>query len=185
MSSRLAIAGLVLAGLGAAGCRSGDVGTLRAHWSSADTTFGNGELAVPLRATWCESRGRLTLLSVSGDTGVGILIRTVKLAPGLFGVSDTAAARSPGSTLAFRLAEAANLFVLSSDSGAVAITSVRETGLTGRFVAWFSRPGAGPALLTGSFRGASALPDTVRCEQSTPPPAGPPVPQPAPDSSVS
>ncbi len=185
MNSRLECAGLVLAALATAGCRPDGVGTLRAHWASADTTLGQGELSLPLKVTWCKSRGRLTLLAMSGDTGVGILVRTVSLEPGLFSVSDTATARSPGSTVAFRLAEQANLFVLSSDSGAVAITSVREGSLLGRFVAWFSRPDAGPALLTGSFKTDAVLPDSVRCEHAVSPPAPPPA-QPAPaDSSVS
>ena len=153
MSSRLRCACLVVAALAAAGCRPGGAGTLRAHWASADTTLRHGRaLAAAQAVRGAKSRGRLTLLAMSGDTGVGILVRTVKLEPGLFNVSDTTTARSPGSSMAFRLAEEANLFALSGDSGAVAITSVREGGLPGRFVAWFSRPDAGPALLTGSFK---------------------------------
>ena len=168
--------------LAAAGCRAGDGGTLRVRWTSADTTLGTGALALPLTAAWCEARGRLTLLAVSRDTGVGILVRTVKLTPGLYAVSDTTAARSPGSSVAFRLAEAVNLFALSGDSGAVAITSVQDGRVAGRFVAWFSRPDAGPALLTGRFKEVSVVPDTARCESAAPPPAVPPTP---PDSSVS
>lgn len=182
MSSRLSRACLVVAALAAAGCRAGGAGTLRAHWASADTTLGTGDLALPLKAVWCEARGRLTLLAVSGDTGFGILVRTVKLAPGLFHVSDTTAAQSPGSSMAFRVVRNANLFALSGDSGAVAITAAQAGGVAGRFVAWFSRPDAAPALLVGSFNGASALPDSVRCESSTPPPPVPPTP---PDSGVS
>ena len=149
---------------------------------SADTTLGTGDLVLPLKAAWCASRGRLTLLGVSGDTGVGLLVRTVTLAPGLFPVSDTSAARSPGSSVAFRMAKEAHLFALSGDSGAVAITSVQDGRPTGRFVAWFSRPDAAPALLSGSFKGASAMPDTVRCESFASPPPVAPAP---PDSGVS
>lgn len=164
------------------GCRAEGTGTLHAHWASTDTTLGSGDLALPLKAAWCASRGRLTLLGVSGDTGVGLLVRSVTLAPGLFLVSDTSVARSPGSSVAFRMAKEAHLFALSSDSGAVAITSLRDARLTGRFVAWFSRPDAGPALLSGSFTGVPAMPDTVRCESLAPPP--PPAPAPV-DSGVS
>jgi hypothetical protein len=180
---RLKRAYLAVGVLVAVGCRAdGAGGTLRARWASADTTLGAGDLALPLKVAWCESRGRLTLLGVSGDTGVGILVRTVELVPGLFGVSDTTAARSPGSSVAFRMAKEARLFALSGDSGAVAITSVQDGRLTGRFVAWFSRPDAGPALVSGSFKGASAMPDTVRCEPVAAPPPVAPAP---PDSGVS
>ena len=181
MTPRLQRAYLVGTILAAAGCRTRGEGTLLARWTSADTTLGTGALALPVTAAWCESRGRLTLLAVSSDTGVGILVRTVKLAPGLFAVSDTTAARSPGSSVAFRLADEVNLFALSADSGAVAITSVLHGRVAGRFVAWFSRPDAGPALVTGSFKGVSVVPDTARCEFIAPPPAVPPTP---PDSSV-
>lgn len=164
-----------------AACRPAGEGRLQAHWTSLDTALGAGSLKLPLKGAWCASRGRLTLLGFAGDTGVGLLVRTVKLAPGLFPVSDTLAARSPGSTIAFRLANQSNLFTLSGDSGAVAITSVTEGEVAGRFVGWFSRPGGGPVVLTGRFAGVAAVPDTVRCE-STAPPA--PVPAPPADSGV-
>jgi hypothetical protein len=136
---------------------------------------------VPVKGAWCQWRGRLTLLGVSGDTGVGIVVRTDRLAPGRFVVSDTVAARSHGSMMAFRLANQRSLFNLSSDSGGVALTSVREGRIGGRFVAWFTQSGKGPVLLTGSFAGVSAVPDSVRCE-----PMGPVAPPPAavPDSGV-
>ena len=136
--------------------------------------LGAGDVTLPLRATWCGSRGRLTLLAVSGDTGVGLLVRTVKFEPGLFKVWDTTAARSPGAALAFRMMRGGNLYTLSGDSGAVAITSTRDGRVTGRFVAWFSREERGPAVLTGRFK-ARAVPDSVRCESSPAPPQPPAV----------
>ena len=172
---------LVLGGIIAA-CRTGSEGTLQARWTALDTALGSGSLALPFKGTWCASRGRLTLLGVSGDTGVGILVRTVKLEPGLFPVSDTMVARSPGSAIAFRLANASNLFTLSGDSGAVALTSTADGDLAGRFVGWFSRSGGGPVVLQGRFKGVSPAPDTVRCESTAP---RAPVPAPAPDSGVS
>jgi hypothetical protein len=176
---------LALAALVAA-CRPAGAGTLRAEWASLDTALGHGDLKVPVRGTWCASRGRLTLLGFEGDTGVGILVRTVKLAPGLFQVSDTVAARSPGATIAFRLANRQTLFTLSGDSGAVAITGAGDGELEGRFVGWFTRPGAGPVVLKGRFEGVPVMPDTVRCESiSVPEPAPAPVPAPAADSGVS
>ena len=84
---------LLLAGIIAA-CLTGSEGRLQARWTALDTALGGGSLALPFQGTWCASRGRLTLLGVSGDTGVGILVRTVTLEPGLFPVSDTLAARS-------------------------------------------------------------------------------------------
>ena len=165
-----------------AACRPEGEGTIRAQWTSLDTALGTGSLEAPLRGAWCASRGRLTLLGFSGDTGVGVLVRTVTLAPGRYPASDTVTARSPGSTLAFRLANRANLFTLSSDSGAVAITSVKDGEVAGRFVGWFSHADVGPVLLTGSFTGVTAVPDSVRCESIAPPA---PVPAPASDSSVS
>ena len=162
-------------------CGTGKAGTVRAHWTGIDTALGSGDLRLPMRATWCASRGRLTLLGFAGDTGVGILIRTVKLEPARFDVSDTAAARSPGSTIAFRLATPNSLFNLSSDSGGVALTSVTGDRIGGRFVGWFTRPEKGPVLLTGSFAGVPIAPDSVHCESPAPPP---PSPAAAPDSGV-
>ena len=176
MAGWLAFAALLAA------CRPAGEGALRARWTALDTALGTGSLRVPLTGTWCASRGRLTLLAFSGDTGVGILVRTVKLAPGLFPVSDTVIARSPGSTVAFRLATRSSLFTLSSDSGAVAITSMKDGELAGRFVGWFSRAEGGPVVLTGSFKGVSVIPDSVRCEAVAPPT---PVSSAAPDSGVS
>lgn len=180
MNWRLREAGVAVAVLAAA-CRADGEGTLRARWASIDTSLGTGTLVVPLKAAWCEARGRLTLLGLSGDTGVGILVRTVKLGPGRFDVSDTSAARFPGASIALRIAEEINLFALSGDSGAVAITSVQDKRVAGRFVAWLSRPGDAPVLLIGRFKGVSAEPDSVRCESVAPPPAVPPGP---PDSGV-
>jgi len=161
-------------------CRTRGEGTLRAEWTSLDSALGRGNLRLPLSGTWCGSRGRLTLLGLSGDTGVGILVRTVKLVPGLLPVSDTAASRSPGATIAFRLADQSALFTLSSDSGAVAITSV-DGELAGRFVGWFSQADRGPVVLTGRFSGVTVVPDSVRCETETLPPPAQAVP---PDSGV-
>ncbi len=171
----LAVAGCVLVA-----CRPPGEGSLRARWTSTDTTLARGAVSLPLRATWCESRGRLTLLAVSGDTGVGILVRTVALAPGLFQVSDTTAARSPGAGMALRLTRPNTLYTLSADSGAVAITSVAEGRVDGRYIGWLSQPGTGPVLLTGSFAGAAAVPDPVRCDREASVPEAPA----APDSSV-
>jgi hypothetical protein len=140
------------------------VGTLRAAWIGVDTTIGAGRVTLPVKAVWCAPRGRLTLLAFTGDTGVGILIRTVKLEPGLFAVSDTAAARSPGSGIAFRIRKEGGFFTLSGDSGAVAITSVVGGKVAGRFLGWFSGPASTPVVLDGSFRDVTALPDSVRCE---------------------
>lgn len=174
----MAVVGCVL--LLTVACRPEGQGTLRARWTSTDTTLGTGTLALPLRATWCESRGRLTLLALSGDTGVGILVRTVALAPGLFQVSDTTAAPSPGAALALRMTTPNTLSSLSADSGAVAITSVAGGMVGGRFVGWLSRPGSGPVLLTGKFAGAAMEPDQVRCEPQVTLPEASAVP----DSSV-
>ncbi len=166
----------------ATACRpTGREGRLRARWASLDTTLGTGTVAVPFAAAWCERRGRLTLSGVSGDTGVGILIRTVTLAPGRFDVSDTTAPRAPGAAIALRVVTGANLFALSGDSGLVAITSVQEGRVAGRFAAWLSRPDERPVLLIGDFSGAPAQPDSVRCESFTRPPTPPPAP---PDSGV-
>jgi hypothetical protein len=163
-------------------CRThGEVGTLHAHWASLDTTLGTGTVAVPATAAWCERRGRLTLSGVSGDTGVGVLVRTVSLAPGRFTVSDTTAQPSPGAAIALRFAKGAGVFALSSDSGVAAITSVQDGRVTGRFVAWLSRPEERPVLLIGDFSGVPAAQDQVRCESPEPPPA--PSPPPA-DSGV-
>jgi len=174
------VGSLAVASLAAA-CRNESGGTLQAQWISMDTALGRGSLRVPVKGTWCASRGRLTLLGLSGDTGVGILVRTVKLDPGLLIVSDTAASRSPGATIAFRLANQSTLLTLSSDSGAVAITSVAG-GLAGRFVGWFSQADRGPVVLTGRFSGVSVAPDSVRCESEALPA---PVQTTAPDSGVS
>jgi hypothetical protein len=171
----------VVAVLSTVGCQADGTGTLRARWASVDTTIGTGELTMPVTATWCAPRGRLTLLGVSGDTGVGILIRTVTLAPGRFDVSDTAAAPSPGAAIAVRVAQQTNLFALSGDSGAVAITSVQGGRVAGRFVAWFSRPDAEPVLLMGDFKGARVAADGRNCKFVAPPA---PSSAPAPDSGV-
>jgi hypothetical protein len=174
----LAFAALVAA------CGRGGKGTLRAEWASLDTALGHGDFEVPVSGAWCAPRGRLTLLGFEGDTGVGILVRTVKLAPDLFRVSDTVAARSPGASIAFRLATSQTLFALSGDSGAVAITRAGDGEVAGRFLGWFTRAGSGPIVVKGSFAGVPILPDTVRCESTAlPPPV--PVPAPAADSGVS
>ena len=153
------------------------------EWTSLDTALGRGSLKVPLKGTWCATRGRLTLLGFLGRYRGGH--------PGAHGEAGARPAhrhptprrpRSPGSTIAFRLANQSNLFTLSSDSGAVAITSVEDGELAGRFVGWFSRAGRGPVVLTGRFSGVTAAPDSVRCETDVPPA---PVPTPAPDSGVS
>ena len=182
MSLRACVICGVLAVLSAAGCQEDGAGMLRARWASVDTVTGSGALTVPVTAAWCAPRARLALLGVSGDMGVGILIRTVTLAPGKFDISDTTAARSPGAVMAVRLAKETSLFALSSDSGAVAITSVRGGEVAGRFVAWFARPGAGPVLLVGDFKGVRAVADGGNCESVAPPA---PAPVPAPDSGVS
>lgn len=166
----VALPWLVLAG---AACQP--TGTVRAHWTSIDTALGSGDLRLPMHATWCAARGRLTLLGFAGDTGVGLLVRTVKLEPGKFDVSDTVAARSPGAGIAFRLATRTNLFNLSGDSGGVALTSVTDTHVDGRFVGWFRRAEGGPVLLTGSFAQVQVTADTVRCESSMPSPPATPV----------
>ena len=165
----------------AGGCRTNGEGTLDARWASIDSSLGHGTLSVPLRAAWCERLGRLTLLGTRGDTGVGILVRTVTLSPAKANVSDTAAKRSPGASVALRVTAGENLFALSSDSGVVAITSERDNRIAGRFVAWLSRPASGPVLLVGTFAGVSVEPDSVRCESFAAPLAPPPVP---PDSGV-
>jgi hypothetical protein len=173
------VGSLAVAALAAA-CRHESGGTLHAQWTSVDTALGRGSLRVSVKGTWCASRGRLTLLGLSGDTGVGILVRTVKLVPGLLAVSDTATSRSPGATIAFRLADQSTLFTLSSDSGAVAITSV-DGKLAGRFVGWFSQADRGPVVLTGRFSGVTVAPDSVRCDSETLPA---PAQTAAPDSGV-
>lgn len=139
-------------------------GRLRAQWTGVDTTVGTGRVTLPLRAAWCAARGRLTLLAFTGDTGVGILVRTVRLEPGQFAVSDTTAARSPGSGIAFRIRKESGFFTLSGDSGAVAITSVVDGKVAGRFVGWFSGPARTPVVLDGSFKDVVAQPDSMRCE---------------------
>ena len=158
------------------GCGSSDGGTLHARWASIDTTLRNGTLSLPLKATWCQARGRLMLLAWRGDTGVGILVRTVKLGPGQFDVSDTLGKPSPGASIAMRVTVGDNLFALSSDSGALAITSVLEGRLDGRFVAWLSRPALGPVTLIGDFAAVPAEADSVRCESFAEPPAAPATP---------
>lgn len=180
MSRRRIVAWWTVAVL-AGGCRTNGGGTLHARWASIDTTLRNGTLSVPLKATWCESRGRLTLLGLRGDTGVGILVRTVKLGPGRFDVADTTARPSPGASIALRVTVGDNLFTLSADSGVVALTSVGEGRLAGRFVGWLSRPAQGAVTLIGDFAAVTTEPDTVRCESFTPPPPAPPA---APDSGV-
>ena len=87
---------------------------------------------------------------------------------------------TPAST-AFRLANQSTLFTLSSDSGAVEITSV-DGNLAGRFVGWFSQADRGPVVLTGRFSGVTVAPDSVRCDNETLPA---PAQTAAPDSSVS
>jgi hypothetical protein len=47
-------------------CGTGKAGTVRAHWTGIDTALGSGDLRLPMRATWCASRGRLTLLGFAG-----------------------------------------------------------------------------------------------------------------------
>lgn len=160
-----------------AACEPGENGTLHARWTSIDTTLGSGDVTLPLTATWCGARGRLTLLALQGDTGVGILVRTTALVPGRFDVYDTNnTSRSPGSAIAFRINKPAALYTMGGDSGVLAITSVREGRIGGRFVGWFSHAGTGPVLLVGNFEGAQPAPDTVRCERSVPPPPPPAVP---------
>jgi hypothetical protein len=96
-------------------------------------------------------------------------------------VGDTVTRRSPGAVMALRLTRGGNLFVLSSDSGLVALTSVQGNRASGRFMSWFARPGAGPVLLSGAFQDVTAVPDPANCEQGV----APPPPPPAPDSVVS
>jgi hypothetical protein len=178
---RLAAAGWFAFAALVAACRPAGDGSLLAQWTSLDTALGRGALDVPVRGTWCASRGRLTLLGFSGDTGLGILVRTVKLEPGLFRISDTISPRSPGSTIAFRLATRSSLFTLSGDSGAVAITTVGDGAVSGRFVGWFTESGGGPVVVKGNFRAVRAAADTVRCESTAPVP----VPASSPDTGVS
>ena len=160
----------------AAGCRTNGDGALHARWASIDTTLHHGTLSLPVRGTWCEARGRLTLLGLRGDTGVGILVRTVKLGPGRFAVADTTARPSPGASIALRVTVGDNLFALSADSGAVALTSVGEGRVGGRFVAWLSRPSLGLVTLIGDFAAVPVEPDSVRCESFTPSAPASPVP---------
>jgi hypothetical protein len=171
------VAVAVLAG----GCQTNGNGTLHARWASIDTTLRNGTFSLPVTATWCESRGRLMLLGLRGDTGVGILVRAVKLGPGRFDVADTAARPSPGASIALRVTMGDNLFALSADSGVVALTSVGGGQLDGRFVAWLSRPVLSPVTLVGDFAAVSVEADSVRCEAFAEPPATLPS---APDSGV-
>jgi hypothetical protein len=171
------VAFAVLAG----GCRTNGKGTLHARWASIDTTLRTGTLSLPVTATWCESRGRLTLLGVRGDTGIGILVRTVKLGPGRFVVADTTARPSPGAAIALRVTVGDNLFTLSADSGAVALTSMGEGRLDGRFVAWLSKPAQGAVTLIGDFAAVPTEPDSAPCESFTAPAPAPPS---GPDSGV-
>lgn len=161
-----------------AGCGNQSGGTLQARWTSLDTTLGSAKVRLPVAATWCPARGRLVLLAVAGDTGIGMFVRTLKLAPGLYPVQDTSRSGIPGATLALRVARASTMFALSGDSGAVAITSAAGGQLSGRFVGWFTQVGKPqPILLVGNFAGVAPAPDTVRCESTTmPPPADSVVP---------
>lgn len=165
MRSAAALA-LVAAALAGCGDRSG--GTLQARWTSLDTTLGSVKMRLPVTATWCPARGRLVLLAVAGDTGVGMFLRTLQLTPGLYPVRDTSRSDTPGATIALRVARQANMYALSSDSGAVAITSAAGGALSGRFVGWFTQVGKPhPVLLEGSFAGVRPAPDSVRCESAT------------------
>ena len=179
MNRRHCMAWMAVAVL-AGGCQTDGNGTLHARWASIDTTLRNGTLSLPVRATWCESRGRLMLLALRGDTGVGILVRTVRLGPGRFDVADTAARPSPGASIALRVTVGDNLFALSADSGVAALTSVGGQ-LDGRFVAWLSRPALSPVTLVGDFAAVPVETDSVRCEALAEPPAMLPA---APDSGV-
>lgn len=150
-----------------AGCGDRRGGTLQARWTSIDTTLGSAKLRLPVHATWCQARARLQLLAVSGDTGIGLMLRTFRLAPGRYDVRDTSRADVPGATLALRVARGSTMFALSGDSGVVAVTSAANERLTGRFVGWFTPAGTTQrVLLSGSFADVRVVPDSVRCEST-------------------
>ncbi len=166
--------GLLL--LAAVGCRPPEGARLTAQWQSPDTTIRTGRITLPITATWCPVRARLMLLGMSNDSGIGILVRTVKLTPGKYRVEDTTRSTVPAAVIGFRVASEQNFAALTADSGLVAITAIDGTRFVGRFVAWL-RAANGPVLLRGEFGPVTAVPDTVRCESQAPP-------GPAHDSSV-
>ena len=172
----------VIAALAAAillGCGDRRTGTMQARWTSLDTTLGSAKVRLPVTATWCPARGRFVLLAVSGDTGIGMFLRTIQLTPGRYDVRDTSRSDTPAATLALRLARGSTMFALSGDSGAVAITSTAGDRVSGRFVGWFTQAERRqPVVLVGSFSGVRPMPDSVRCESTvmSPPPADSVVP---------
>lgn len=149
------LAAALAAALAACGRASApEGGRVTATWRSDDTTRTDVEgWTSAASARWCERDGRLALLAVSGDTGIGVAVRTTALAPGRFAVADSAGGL-PAAKLALRLLGDVSVEGFAARDGEVTLTEAGRT-VSGRFGGTLRLAGAteeGAALrLDGAF----------------------------------
>ena len=135
--------------------------------------LGRGASPCRITATWCPLRAAADAARYVGRHGVGILVRTVKLAPGMYRGGGHHALDGAGRGDRVPARERAN-FV-----GAEPLIRARWRSRRSRAPGWWGaswlahgRPTGRCCFVASSVR-VTAVPDTVRCESQAPPPDRP------------
>jgi hypothetical protein len=143
-------------------------GGLEASWTGSDT----GQLAAPVRASWCADDSRLEIFATKEDHGVGLAIYPVDgIAEGEYPAFDPGVdtARPPAVSAAARWYTDAAIMGFQSDSGRLTLAR-RDSVLSAEFgFRLRSLTGLDTIRLTGRFEKVVPGPCRVDSLPSTPP----------------